>query len=220
MPRLPYSAEAFVLHSGVKRDFIKCLGVMKQPGFRVAFFMAGKGWGKTHLAIRLAHEFAVSGMEPHCIVGSDSALLASSGGTSGKSAVLIVDDAQLYLESLKDRGSGEFVALVEELRRKEAALILLSSLEPGHFHLDEHVLSRLKPGLGFHIEAPLEEDMPELVMAMLNQRGIAVPPRKLEFVIRRMPRELPAITDYLSRVQHLALSCGGVLDYSMLEACL
>ena len=217
--RLAYAAESFVLHAGIRADYEKCLALLLQPVFRLCFFSTEPGGGKTHLSVKLLDSLADRGLQPVLLDARGFSALGADKPSADQRTVLIVDDAEQYFQLLSSADSGSFVAFIEHLRQQQAAVVFLSSRRIEDFRFDDHVRSRLLPGQGFKICAPSEEDLAPLLKAMLEQRGLSMPPRKFEFILRRMPRSIPGISGFISRLQHLALSTGGALDYPVLEAC-
>lgn len=218
--RLPYSAEGFIIHAGIRQDLQNCLALLGQPGFRLCFFTGAAGEGKTHFAVRLMHELGIRDFQPQIVEAGQFCELSCSLPAVDRPTVLILDNAQRYFEGLSGADSGRFVALIEHLRRAQSAVIFLSSSELLSLGCDEHILSRLRPGQGFRIGPPAEEDMPQILQSMLAQRGLSIPERKIEFMLRRLPKNVAGVSQVLDRIQHLALGCGGALDYSVIDSCL
>jgi chromosomal replication initiation ATPase DnaA len=95
-------------------------------------------------------------------------------------------------------------------------LILLSREPLDHFEFDEHVRSRLIPGNGFEISPPEESDMPKLIDTIARQRGISLKDRKIDFIVRRLGRDIGALERYFDRVRHLADVLGQSVRFPVL----
>ncbi len=158
------------------------------------------------------------GMSPRLIDGSQfSAWLEEYvDKTFRQEDVLVVDDADHYLSSIVSGQSGEFVSFVEKLRNQRSAMVLLSSMALKDFSFDDHIRSRLLPGEGFSIGAPSADDMFELVELMARQRGLAFSERKVDYLEKRIGRDIPAIEEYLDRLEGLAKVLGKPIKFSML----
>ena len=220
LPRLAYSADKFVMHAGVRQDWEKCLALLGQSGFRLCFFTSQPGGGKTHFALRLAQDLEKRKLKALMLTAPEFSRFCRDRPAVDHETVLIVDDAEQYFSALTVEEEGNFVAAVEQLRQEQAGMVFLSSLQLEQFTFDEHVRSRLLPGQGFCLGPPQEQDMQPLVTAMLEQRGLNIPARKIDFMLRRLPRSIAGISAFASRIQHLTLHSRGSLDYSVLDSCL
>ncbi len=197
-PCQPYQAESFVVHSGVVKVLEHCLIEAKQDNFGICVIRGGSKSGKTHLSIKLYDEFSRLGLTPRLLDGfSFEEFLAELGAGANfpKGTALILDDADEYFSKLHPGNSGEFVNLVEALRRSRSFFVLLTAKPLDSFDIDEHILSRIRPGLGFEIGMLEEAEVAEILKAMLHQRGISLTEKKLAFLEKRVSRDIAALAD-------------------------
>ena len=199
--RLVYSSKGFCLHSGVRDLFAKSQALLTQNRFSLCFIYGAARSGKTHCAVALEDALASQGASVFTVDGPDlsnwiSERIARTAlrGTE----VILVDDAHLYLEAILPGQSGEFVNLVEAARRGKAKIVLFSSKELAQFGFDDHVRSRIVPGDGLRIGAPVEEELAEIFGLMAKQRGMIFSARKLEYWLKRIGRDIAAIDRCLS----------------------
>ena len=186
------------MHAGVVRILEHCLVEAKQDSFGICVIQGDSKSGKTHLSIKLFDEFNRLGLSPRLLDGfSFEEFLAEqiAGAEFPNGTVLIVDDADEYFSKLHPGNSGEFVNLVEALRRSRSFFVLLTSKPLESFNVDEHILSRIRPGLGFEIGMADETEVAEILGAMLYQRGITLTKKKMEYLIKRVNRDIPAMVD-------------------------
>ena len=217
-PCLAYSSENFMLHQGVKTTFEGCLALIGSAAFRIGFIVGGPRCGKTHFSIKVSDTLVGQGAHPRLIEGSGLGEWIQSHADMQfiHDDVLIVDDAQHYLSRLGPGDSGELVAFIEKLRVSRAALILLSSQAIDRFSFDDHIRSRLLPGDGFEVAAPKPDDMAELLRLMAKQRGLSLSDRKVDFLEKRIPRDIAEIEAYLERLEGLSRVTGKRIGYPML----
>lgn len=217
-PRHAYAPENFVVHAGVRECLTQCLALREHDAFSIGFIVGAKRSGKTHLSIRLADELGRRGVYPRIIEGSDfKGVLEGVGFECGKEDVIIVDDAQFYLESLHPGESGPFVAFVELLRVARAGLVLLSDRDIDAFAFDQHVESRIRPGNGFQITDPEEGDMAALIEAVARQHGMKLTERKIGFIERRVRRTVASVEDYFQRLVHLSQVLGRPIKFPLMS---
>jgi chromosomal replication initiation ATPase DnaA len=226
-PCVSYGPEHFIVHEGLKDALANTQaalqtvspdGSLESPRFQIVYVQGAARTGKTHFSIFLSDFLAKAGRYPHLIEGRKdlklNEVLARREVTAAD--VFIVDDAEDYLASIQPGMSGDFVSFIEALRVKGCGVVLLSSEPLDAFPCDEHVRSRILPGVGPVISAPLESEVPELLKALARQRGIALSDRKVEFLERRLPREIEQLEAYLDRVQYISHITGKPVRFPIL----
>ena len=217
-PCLAYAPGNFLLHHGARSAYENCRALLGSEGFRVCFIVGGRRCGKTHFSIKLADTLMSSGCCPHIIEGSQCQdwIVGHSDYEFCREDVVLIDDAERFLETLKPGGSGTLVAFIEKLRVKSSALVFFSALSLDEFSFDEHVRSRLMPGNGFSIGQPDAGDMAELIQLMARQRGIALSDRKVRFLEKRIDRDIPSVEAYLERLTGLSRLMGKPIRFPLL----
>lgn len=216
--RVRYAADNFLRHHGVAALVESCRTFCAADAFALGFVVGPRRSGKTHLAIHLLDAVGAVARFPRLLEGGEFGQFINSVGVEpfASEDLFIVDDAHTYLETLGAGDSGPFVAFVEKLRLARAGLILLSRQPLEAFRFDEHVRSRLIPGAGLVIGPPADEDMPKLIEMMAKQRGIKLKERKIDYVVRRLGRDIGAIERYFDRVRHLADVLGQAVKFPVL----
>lgn len=94
---------------------------------------------------------------------------------------------------------------------------MLSGASIESFPCDEHIKSRLTPGMGFSIGAPSEDELSELLQLMARQRGINLSDRKVDFLSRRIGRDIASMEEYLEKVSHLSGILGKSIKFPLLS---
>ncbi len=196
--RIPYAPEGFMLHSGISSDFERCHKLVSIGKSAFVFFQGARGSGKTHLAMHLewslqAHAVPVVSFSAEEFEGilNEATLALPVGG------VLLVDDAQETLSKFAPGQSGRFVKFCETLKSNQNSLVLFSHMPLQEFKFDEHIASRLKSGSGFHLGAPEQKELPELVRLMSLQRGLKLAPKKIEYIASRVARDPAGVAQFL-----------------------
>lgn len=203
---LGYAPEGFWLHAGVEKAYQACHAMLRMSGFRLCFITGPRRSGKTHFSIKLVDDLLKQGLRPRLTEGDrlgESAFPRKEHDFSSQD-IIVVDEAETYLTGLGYGNSGEFVTFIERLRVARGAVVFFSAHELEHFSLDDHIRSRLISGSGFRIGNPHPEDLPELIRLMARQRGFLLDPRKLEYLIKRIGRSIPAIEEYLEKLISLS----------------
>ena len=218
-PKLSYSPENFVVHSGVRDILAFCLSEATQDRFSILFIPAAARSGKTHFSIRLSLEFSRRGFYPVIIEGDkfeEEAAQLEKRATVDHTSVFIIDDVQKYFMAPAREDFGAFVHFIEFLRVRKATVIVLSSLELDELPVDDHARSRLVPGICPRLEAPSEDEMMELLETMAKQRGVVIRDKKKKFLSRRLPRDIPSLERYLDRLLLISDGTGKALKFSLL----
>lgn len=207
IPRRAYSARNFFRHHGVADAIERMLAYLALDEFRLLEISGPEKSGLTHLSIALLNELSDRQCFPRLIEGSEFFEWANQralqpGVDPGE--VVVVDDADLYLKQIALIDSGHFVSIVELLRKNRAALVLLGHTPLDQIGFDDHVMSRLRAGQRMQITNPLDQDMQQLIAQMAVQRGVQLSKRNLEYLSRRLPRDIQGIDQYLERASQLA----------------
>ena len=217
--RLVYGPDNFLLHQGVSNVFKQSLATILNDGFQLIYIEGGPRSGKTHFSIRLAEELSRCSKFPRLLEGERMVewlgLDWSSEPNSGNE-VYIIDDAHLYLSTLIPGASGSFVDFVETSRVAQNAIVLLSSYHCNDFSWDGHIRSRVDSGTQFCFGSPADEEVGSLVEIMAKQRGLRLNERKLQYLLKRLGRNISSIESYLNRLQHLSEITGSNIDLSLL----
>jgi len=197
--RLPYTADNFYVHRGVKTICLESEESLRIPKFRSFFVSAGARYGKTHFAVWL-HALANKLCTDCRLLEGEEFLVGLARGDCldgmSKGMLFIVDDAHEAFDNVKAGESGAFVNFYEAVRRNAGKIVLLSSKEVSDFSSDEHVISRLASCEGYRIDKPQDEDTAKLIMALARQRGVSLSDRKVKALSLRIGRDIAAIEDY------------------------
>jgi chromosomal replication initiation ATPase DnaA len=216
-PRLPYTPEGFLIHDGVAGIIALCRTGMQADGFKLFFIQGGARSGKTHLSIELTDLLMKEGLYPRLVDGRDLAAKLPELIPNDHRDILIVDDAQQYLQTVNEGESGPLVSCIELYRKARAGIIFLSTKELSDFPFDEHIRSRLVPGGGLSIKPPAPEYLSDLINRMARQRGIKLSERKIGFLMKRLDRNIQEIEEYLERVNYLSSVFGSSIKFPLLS---
>lgn len=215
--RLSYSPSNFILHRGVS-ELIESLTVLwRSKSFSVAWIEGGNRTGKTHLSIKLTDLVSRDSVFPFLVEGNDLIGWIKGRNRSLQSdEVLIVDNAENAFLPQGEDNRGAFVKFVEESRSLGGSMIFLSRAKIKSLSCDDHIKSRLRPGEGFLIGDPAEEDILHLLKCIASQRGIRLKERKLAFLDKRIARDIPSIERYFDRLTHLSRVLGAKIRFPLL----
>ena len=225
VPRLAYRADNFVLGQEMQN---KVNGIISAITNKIAavFYIVGKmRSGKTHLSVYLAEILALERHNPFLLEGEHFQEFIFARITKENISdkdVFIIDNAENYFCRFRksdDRNfnSSNFVAFYEIIRNKGASIILLSERLPDNLPCDEHILSRLKSGISFTINDPDENVFDDIIRALTLQRGLKLSPQKIEYLKKRLPREIAKIERYLNRVAKIISIRNEKLNFALLS---
>ncbi len=216
--QLPYSSGNFVNHSGVKDVRAECVNHLSSNSFRLCFVQGKARSGKTHLSIQLAEDVLARGVFPRLVEGMDDFFRVVPVVRQGE--VCLIDGADSYLQMLLPGNSGSFVHAIETLRARGVPVVFFSGVGVSNFGCDEHVTSRLLAGAGLVLESPASEDMAHLIGALCRQRGLELRNSHIEFLEKRLQRDIAALERYIERVVHLSRVLNRPLNFAVLgDAC-
>ena len=94
---------------------------------------------------------------------------------------------------------------------------MFSSISWDQFKCDAHVMSRLRASGLIELISPEEQDVPNLVARLGKQRGFKLKDRQIEFISKRVRREIPALERYFDRVHHLSGLLGAKVKFPLLN---
>lgn len=217
--RLVYSPDGFILHAGVKQAVAECLLSLTQNKFGVVFVYGKPRSGKTHFSIYLADQLGRRGFFPRLLSGESFSIWSTEKcieGVYSSDEVILVDDAQQYFGELSADRSGEFVSLVEMFRVSGSKLCFLSSKNVSDFDCDQHVVSRLVSAVGYELKDPLPEEVGPLLAALAKQRGLLLSKRQIDFLVKRVARDLPALERLMQNADYLSQVLGQPIKLSLL----
>lgn len=217
--RLAYEAKNFMIHEGVADCITKITALIENATFSIGFVTGAQRSGKTHLSIKSGDMAVNSGLLPRYIEGGDLEKWLQEKFPElvwSQKDIVIIDDADSYLLQRIQGMSGPFVNFIEILRKGGSKVLLFSKCSIEALPCDDHIISRLRPGCGFDIREPDNNDMSKLVQRMGAQRGMLLKERHIEFIVRRIGRSLPAIEQYFDRVMHLSQVLGKKIQYPVL----
>lgn len=216
--RLAYSPDNFVLHSGNRSAYDECVAQYGRDNFRVSFIRGGARSGKTHLSISLSDALSKRGFFPRLVEGAELGgwiELRLAAAPFEQDEVVVVDDVDHYLAGILPGSSGPFVAMVEQLRLERAGLIMFSTATLDDLPCDEHVKSRLVPGLS-SLGGPEAEEMQKILKAMALQRGLSLTGRQIAFLAKRVGRDVGSIEQCLGNINFLSQLLGKSIKFPLL----
>ena len=220
VPRRAYGARNFVRHAGVAAQFEEIQAYLLQPLFRIIVVEGREKSGLTHMSISLADALAAAGMFPRLVDGVEFFDWANERAlqpTHDEGEVVIVDDADLYLRNIAAHDSGHFVNIIELLRKQQGAIVLFMHGTASDCRCDAHVMSRLNAAQTIIVGAPDEKDLKKLISQMATQRGISISKRNIEFLAKRLPRDIAHLDEYLERVMQIAEVSGQTFKLPVLS---
>ena len=214
VPRCPYAADRFLLHAGIAGILREILTQVQNSAFSVSYIEGSKRSGKTHFCVKLDDELSRLGFNVS-LFGNDFGLshedaLELLPSNDANKYVIIIDDADIFFKKFPVDNSGGFVSWLEAWRVAKGNIIFISNTAMDDLKVDEHVTSRLKPGAGYVISNPKENELTTLLRLIALQRGLSITDRQIEFVKKRVERDICSIESFVDELLSQAYEKGSV----------
>lgn len=218
---LAYSSETFVAHTGV-REIAETLVTLAAEGrFALVYIHGLPSSGKTHLSVYCAGLLqslarSVEVLSPAAVHEWVARGASPKRAHSGSS--LFIDDAEQWIA--QPAAEGGFTAVADAVLQAKGLLVLLSSVPATSVTAPAQVKSRLAAGVQLEVGVPEEEDLDEILRAMSAQRGLRLTEAKRRFVLARVPRTVPALTQYMTRLYEVGQRASSSTSFEVLAQAL
>lgn len=163
----------------------------QQRGEALIYLWGPGASGKTHL---LAAAIDAAGGGLLVRPGASLPSLETTG-------LLAVDDVDRFDAD----GQAWLFSAINARREAGQWLLAAGALPPAQLALREDVRSRLAWGLVFELKAPADEHKPLALLAYAEARGIAVPPKVIEYLLSRGRRDMGTLVRLLGTLDQLSL---------------
>lgn len=218
--RLPYSATNFVTHSGVSKVIETVFSELSKDGFTIIYIDAPPRYGKTHFTVKLTDLLSNKGVYYRIGEGSDLGAISYQLQTEEQSdtltKVIVIDNIDSYLLTVNKGESGEFVSFIEWCRLHKIAVIMLSGVKIDNLPCDDHVKSRLRAAIQLQIDEPEDNEVTLIIDALARQRGVRLTQRRINFLTRRLARDIPSLERYVERLIHLSQVLGKSIKFNLI----
>lgn len=220
VPQLLYQGENFSVHTGVASIVnelkAEARNVQARASFSTRYIYGAPRSGKTHLAV-----FLTSVLNDVCLLEADQIKDSAALAWALQHKFIVIDDIDKYFADNKSEGSvassGAFVRLYEGVKGAHANLIMFSSKNISEINADEHTISRLQASAGLNIEPPSDAELPEIIKLMAVQRGFRLPERGLQFLSKRLRRDIYSLERYILRLDRLSQVFGSSIKFSLIK---
>lgn len=130
--------------------------------------------------------------------------------------ILFLDDFQ-FIKKQAERAQEELLHLCDEFAESGAALVLASDRRPGDLPLSGALASRLQSGLVIELFYPGPAERERILSAECARLGLALAPRVLERVTRRIDRDMRRLKSAARRLERAGSPGAGLCDLGMGE---
>jgi chromosomal replication initiation ATPase DnaA len=142
----------------------------------------------------------------------------TGSGRIKNGSVLCVDDAADWLS--QPHVEGGFTAAADLLTQAKGLLVLMSRVTVSDLKVSQQIKSRLVAGVQLEIGPPEEGDLDLILRAMSKQRGMKLTEPKRRFILARVPRTVPALTRYMTRLFDLGQRASSSTSFEVLSEAL
>jgi DnaA-homolog protein len=192
------------------------LAALEGPGRDPIWIWGSRGCGKTHLLQAVCA--AASGPAAYFPLRERTAPPAALLGLASCREICL-DDA--------DAAAGErdweeaLFGLYNEARDAGSRLILAAASPPSQLEWRlEDWRSRAGASIVYHVRELDEAGRAEALNLRASQRGIALPPETLDYLMKRVPRDLPSLLDLLDELDEASLAAQRRLTIPFIRAAL
>lgn len=203
-----YSAENYVLHSGIAEVAANVLVPVCRKSFSIAYVQGDRWSGKTHFGAYLTGELHGRGLPARFLEGSE---VASWFATDLQTAPLrvtetiIIDDADHFLRAISKSGQTDiFIDLMESLRSLKGSLVLLGTFGAEELGCGAELVGRMRAGLHVRIGPPAEGELGQVLDVICQQRGLKLSAMKRNYVLRRVKGEIQGLVECVEKVEGIS----------------
>jgi chromosomal replication initiation ATPase DnaA len=218
---LAYSSETFVAHAGVREVAETLLTLSAEGRFALLHVHGLPGAGKTHLSVYCAGLLQSLGCSVEVVPASEAQEWIRTRTSSShikQGSVLCVDDAGDWLS--QPHAEGGFTAAADLLTQAKGLLVLISSVPVADLKVSQQIKSRLVAGVQLQMGPPEEGDLDLILRAMSKQRGLKLTEPKRRFILARVPRTVPALSRYMTRLFDLGQRAPSSTSFEVLSEAL
>lgn len=181
------------------------LALRAQHPPRVVWLHGARAVGKTHLLQALCARATQRG-ERAAFIPSDAFLTAGPEVLVGLGALswICIDDAELIRsESTWER---QLFALHQELEEQGGRLVFASAQAPQALRIElPDLASRLRGGLVLRLQALDDAEQTAALKLRADLRGLELNDEVAQYLLRRLPRDMTALCEFLDKLDHAAL---------------
>lgn len=218
---LAYSSENFVAHRGVREIAETLVTLVAERRFALVYIYGPRGSGKTHLSVYCAGllQSLATSVEVISAESASTWLAGHPEKAHGRTrSALFIDDAERWIgQPLAESG---FTAVADTVLQAKGVLVLLSSVPATAVKASPHIKSRLAAGVQLQIDPPDEEDLDSILRAMSAQRGLKLTASKRRFILSRVPRTVPALAQYMTRLCEVGQAASASTSFEVLTEAL
>jgi len=158
--------------------------------------------GKTHLLGAACQDFAKRGFQVSYLTG-DLASIDGALSEMENADLFCLDDVHLLEPQAEER----LFHCINRCRESGTKIIFSSqvSIDELTFSLAD-LITRLKWGPVFQLRPLADDELPNAISAQLQMRGLEISDDVVEYIMRRYPRNMAAITQLVEQLDQASLS--------------
>lgn len=176
----------------------------------VTSIWSGQSVGKTHLLKSFVYE--INALKNRAIgLGANEAFPESPFVSA---TVVAIDDADRLNEAQQAWAFNAFNHVVAA----GGIFLTTGSSAPLHWPIRDDLRTRLASGLIFELHAAPQDELPNLIAAYAQQRGITLSEEVLAYVLTRTQRNIAALCQTISGIDRLSLSLKRPITVALVRA--
>jgi chromosomal replication initiator protein len=221
-----YSFKSFVVGPSNRLGYSAAKAVADAPGqtYNPLFLYSGVGLGKTHLLHAIGHDCAEKGMSFAYVTSEKftNEFIAAIGNRTTEEFrnkyrsvdVLLIDDIQFI--SGKEQTQEGFFHTFNDLHNSNRQVVLTSDRPPKAMALlEDRLRSRFEWGLIADIQPPDLETRMAILLAKARQLGVALGESIIEFVAKKVQKNVRELEGSLNRIVALSRLTEGPITLDM-----
>jgi chromosomal replication initiation ATPase DnaA len=204
-----YSADTFVVHSGVAEVAASVLVLVCRKAFSLIYVQGERWSGKTHFGAYVTGELHERGLPVRFVDGSDAVSWCQSELKAQPlkiSETVIIDDADHFIRSISRSGNmGILLDLIEGLRTLKGSLVLVGTFGPMELGAPAQIATQLNAGLHLKLGSPSDAELGSILDVVCTQRGIRLTAMKKSYVLKRV-KDLHSLVECVEKVEGISES--------------
>ena len=191
---------------GPNREAVQTLQKIANSDQQFIYLWGASGTGKTHLLHAVCQSISSHGATPAYLPLSEAGEISPDLLTGLEQLALVcIDDIQAI--TARPEWEAALFHLYNRIRETDTRLVISGSATPRESGLNlADLSSRLEWGLVLHLHPLNDEEKIAALSLRAKGRGIELPEDVARFLLRRCPRDMPALFELLQRLDLASLT--------------
>ncbi|MES1196123.1 MAG: DnaA regulatory inactivator Hda [Steroidobacter sp.] len=193
-------------YAGSNVDVVQCLQQQQFGSSPVVFLYGVHGTGKTHLLQALCVQASMRGQQAVYTTLSDLQEYGAGLLTgSSQESMLCIDDVDTLL--IDAEWNHALFNVYREMEEQQGKLIMAASGPPASYQFPlADLASRVMAGTVLRLQPLNEDEQLQALQLHAVQRGLELPEETAQYLLRRLPRDMSTLCDFLDELDIASLA--------------